>query len=157
MLTGLSELLRELMRGDARREVPLSAELEIARRYLDIMHVRYGDRLTVAIDVPGELDGALVPRLALQPLIENALRHGVATKPGAGTLELAARRTADHLEIAVTDDGPGAGGAPSSGVGLANTRERLHRLYGDAARLETSAPPGGGFRVTLRIPLRTGP
>jgi two-component system, LytTR family, sensor kinase len=156
MLTGLSELLRELMRGDARREVPLSVELALARRYLDIMAIRFGDRLAVAIDVPGELDDALVPRLVLQPLLENALRHGIAAKPGAGRVELVARRAGDRLEIAVADDGPGGARSAGNGVGLANTRERLHRLYGDTARLEAGAAAGGGFRVALHLPLRPG-
>jgi two-component system LytT family sensor kinase len=155
MITGLSELLRELLRGDARREVPLSVELETARRYLDIMAIRFGDRLTVSIDVPADADCALVPRLVLQPLLENALRHGVAANIGAGKVELVVRHSEDRLEIAVADDGPGAEvTSAGNGVGLANTRARLHHLYGDAARLETSAPPGGGFRVALDLPFR---
>jgi two-component system, LytTR family, sensor kinase len=157
MITGLSELLRELMRGDAQREVPLAVELEIARRYLDIMAIRYGDRLSVAIEVPGEVGHALVPRLVLQPLIENALRHGVAANAGAGKLELTARRSGDRLAITVADDGPGTGaGAAGNGLGLATTRERLQRLYGGAARLETTAPATGGFQVVVELPFRPG-
>jgi signal transduction histidine kinase len=155
MLSGLSELLRELLRSDAAREIPLSVELETARRYLDLMAIRFGDRLVVAIDVPAELDGAMVPRLVLQPLLENALRHGVACTVGPARLELAARRIADRIEVTVADDGRGDHAATAgNGVGLANTRERLHRLYGDAGRLDTVKPPGGGFRVTLQLPLR---
>jgi LytS/YehU family sensor histidine kinase len=153
MLTGLSDLLRDLLRSDAPREVALSAELETARRYLDIMTIRFGDRLTIAIDAPGELEVARVPRLVLQPLLENALRHGVATTTGPAHLAVVARRTGDQLELAVVDDGRG-GGVPGTGIGLATTRERLHRLYGAAARLETSQPAGGGFRASLHLPYR---
>src|SRR5688572_13346436 len=106
MLAALSELLRELLRGDPRAEVALAVELELARRYLDVMSYRFGDRLAIEIDVPAELGDALVPRLVLQPLLENALRHGVAQRTGRATLGVTARRAGDGVEIAVTDDGP---------------------------------------------------
>jgi len=157
MINGLSELLRELLRSDAPREVPLATELASARRYLDIMRIRFGDRLTIAIDAGGDTDAALVPRLVLQPLLENALRHGVASSTGPATLEVTARRTGAQIEIAVVDDGRGdAVASAGTGVGLANTRERLHRLYGDAARLATSRPARGGFRAVLQLPYRPG-
>jgi two-component sensor histidine kinase len=158
MINGLSDLLRELMRSDAPHEVPLAAELASARRYLDIMAIRFGDRLTVAIDAAGDTAVALVPRLVLQPLLENALRHGVASSTGPATLAVIARRTGAELELVVTDDGRGdTAPAAGTGVGLAHTRERLHRLYGAAARLETTRPASGGFRAAVQLPFRSAP
>lgn len=157
MISGLSDLLRDLLRSDAPREVPLAFELETARRYLDIMIIRFGDRLTLSIEATGDVERALVPRLVLQPLLENALRHGVASTTGPATLEVHVRRRADRLEIAVADDGRAESSAPGNGVGLANTRARLAQLYGETARLETSKPVAGGFRVTLDLPFRIAP
>jgi two-component sensor histidine kinase len=158
MLNGLSDLLRDLMRSDAPREIPLAAELESARRYLDIMAIRFGDRLTIAIDAAGETATALVPRLVLQPLLENALRHGVASSTGPATLEVVARRTGAQLELVVSDDGDGdATATAGTGIGLAHTRERLHQLYGDAARLDTTRPASGGFRACVQLPFRAAP
>jgi len=158
MINGLSDLLRDLLRSDAPREVPLATELESARRYLDIMAIRFGDRLTIAIDAAGETAAALVPRLVLQPLLENALRHGVASSTGPAALAVVARRTGGQLELVVTDDGRGdAVASAGTGVGLASTRERLHRLYGAAARLDTTRPAGGGFRACMQLPFRAAP
>jgi two-component system LytT family sensor kinase len=158
MINGLSDLLRDLMRSDAPHEVPLAIELETARRYLDIMAIRFGDRLAIAIDADSETSAALVPRLVLQPLLENALRHGVASSTGPATLEIVARRTGGTLELVVSDDGRGdAVASAGTGVGLAHTRERLHRLYGEAARLETIRPAGGGFRACVQLPFRAAP
>ena len=155
MINGLSDLLRDLLRSDAPREVPLATELASARRYLAIMIIRFGDRLTIAIDAPDDSCAALVPRLVVQPLLENALRHGVASSTGPATLTVTARRTGAQLEIAVVDNGRGdAVASAGTGVGLANTRERLHRLYGAAARLETTRLAGGGFRAALQLPFR---
>ncbi|HWM84799.1 MAG TPA: histidine kinase [Kofleriaceae bacterium] len=155
MLSRLSDLLRDLLRSDARQEVALSVELENARRYLDIMSIRYGDRLTVSIEIAAEVEAALVPRLVLQPLLENALRHGVARRAGPGRLALSALRAGDRIEIAVADDGPGPDGSSAgNGVGLTSTRERLRRLYGEDGRVEAGRPPEGGFRVLLQLPFR---
>ena len=153
MLLHLGDLLRRTLAQRERHEVTLGEELEVLRHYLDIMKIRFQDRLVVRIDVAPGIDDALVPNLVLQPLAENAIRHGIARKPGAGLLELTARRAGDALEVSIRDDGEGSAGTPG-GIGLTNTRRRLHELYGDAQSLELEPLAGGGMRVTLRIPLR---
>ena len=126
-------------------------------RYLDISRRRFGDRLTVTIAADDSTGRALVPFFILQPLVENALHHGISSHAGAGSIEIAARREGDRLVLAVTDDGPGIV-VPDArrGIGLANTTERLQELYGDAHAIELGRPAagGGGFRVTVAIPYR---
>lgn len=157
MLTQLADLLRATLAYQETQEIPLREELELLERYLAIMRVRFHDRLTVRVEVgPAERDG-LVPAFLLQPLVENALEHGIGAKPGAGRLEVRAAREDGRLSITITDDGPGPLGAPESalGVGLTNTRERLTRLYGDAQGLVLAAGPDGvGARVTVSLPWR---
>ncbi len=137
MLTDLSDLLRTSLTSASAQEVSLADELTFLRRYIDIMCVRFGDRLEVAVDVPDDLLGATVPSLALQPLVENAIRHGMANRVDVGHVVVRARREDGRLVLAVHDDGPGPPAAPvPDGIGLANTRERLRRLYGVEGRLE---------------------
>ena len=158
MLARLSDLLRRTLQRDGRHEVALAEELELLELYLDIMRTRFADRLTVEIDVAAELRAALVPRFILQPLVENALKHGIERRSGSGRIEIAARREGVELALSVRDDGPGTGGnggrTPAEGVGLSNTRHRLRQLYGDAQRLELRDGAMGGFEVTLSIPFR---
>lgn len=157
MLTQLADLLRATLAYRETQEIPLREELDLLGRYLDIMRVRFRDRLTVLVEVsPAEREG-LVPAFLLQPLVENALEHGIGAKPGAGWLEVRATHEDGRLSITITDDGPGPFGAPEAtlGLGLANTRERLARLYGDAQGLILEAGPGGvGARVTVSLPWR---
>jgi len=159
MLARLSDLLRHSLQNGAAQQVPLKEELAFLERYLDIERIRFQDRLTVERSIePGTLD-ALVPNLVLQPLVENAIRYGVAPRAAGGRVGLAARRVADELELSVSDDGPGfapdsASGPQGFGVGLANTRARLAQLYGAAGRLEQGSGPGGGACVRLRLPFR---
>ena len=150
-LTRLSDLLRSVLTSDASHEVSLGDELTFIEQYLGIMEVRYSDRLRVSYDVPADLRSARVPTFVLQPLVENAIRHGIAKRTDAGRIEIAARRAGDQLVLTVSDDGPGPNGTVNGGVGLANTRERLRHLYGDATvELATGRP---GAVATITIPL----
>lgn len=153
MLTSLSDLLRDVLRRSDQREVELCEELRVLESYLDISRRRFGDRLTIMLAVDDAVTRALVPFFILQPLVENALHHGISSHAGAGTIEIAAERTTDQLLLTVSDDGPGTV-VPDTrrGIGLANTRARLQELYGSAASLELGRRPEGGFRVTVAIP-----
>lgn len=161
MLARLSDLLRQSLQRDGGHEIPLAREMELLHLYLGVVQARFADRLTVTTRVPDTLQDALVPHFLLQPLVENALHHGIARRAGAGRIEISAERTGDTLIISVTDDGPGLEGGvrpfPAGGIGLSNTRDRLEHLYGDAQALEIGSASHGGFRVTVRIPWRTMP
>jgi LytS/YehU family sensor histidine kinase len=155
-LTGMSDLLRHVLAEDPPAVVPLKEELRFIERYLDIERIRFHDRLTISIDADEATLEALVPNLMLQPLVENAVRHGISAKAGARTIELTANLRDGNLLISVKDDGPGfSGGERStrgSGVGLRNTRARLTEMYGDDARLELTDAPGGGAVVSIELP-----
>ena len=153
MLTDLSDLLRLSLRSSASQEVPLREELAFLDRYLDIMRVRFGDRLRIAVEAPDDVRDALVPSLVLQPIVENAITHGMADRPDIGHVAVRARREGESLELEVSDDGPGPGSAvPTNGIGLTNTRERIARLYGGAGKVEALA--NGGFTLRLIIPFK---
>jgi len=164
MLTHVSDLLRLALDSSTAREVPLRRELDFLKRYLAIQQMRFPDRLRVSLDIHADVLDACVPYLILQPLVENAIRHGIARRPGAGRIQVRAQPTgigttvasAERLLLEVIDDGPGlrTGAAGSSGLGLANTRVRLRETYGDAHRFELAEEPGGGLRVALEIPLQ---
>jgi sensor histidine kinase YesM len=155
MLTRLADLLRATLRTPAEREVPLRAEMELLGRYLDIMRVRFGARLEVRECVPPELAEARVPPFVLQPLVENALEHGIERRAGAGRVEVSARAEGGRLRLVVADDGAGVRGEGREGVGLSNTRRRLEQMYGSACRLALEPGDGGGTRAVVEIPLRT--
>lgn len=159
MIAGLGELLRYVLEDAPADEVLLRDEIRFATRYLEIERVRFSDRLSVDIDAPDATLDAFVPNLVLQPLVENAIRHGIARKPSAGRIEIAARRTGGMLELEVRDDGPGIadGVRLTAGVGLANVRARLEQLYGDDFIFELGDRHGGGTRAVLRLPYRTLP
>ncbi len=157
MLTRLADLLRATLRTPGTREVPLRAEMDLLRRYLDIMRVRFGPRLGVEEAVPPELEDVLVPPFLLQPLVENALEHGIERRSGAGRVRIAAEAVEGRLRLTVWDDGPGVGPARDEGVGLSNTRRRLEQMYAAAGRLELSSEPGGGTRASVELPLRRAP
>jgi signal transduction histidine kinase len=157
MLELLSGVLRQVLRADETPETTLAEELEFLERYLAIEQVRFSDRLRPRIEADPATAGASVPRFLLQPLVENALRHGIARRADAGVLAIGARREGADLVLTVRDDGPGlapgAQGAPgSSGVGLANTRARLAALYGERASLDIANAEGGGVVATVRLP-----
>jgi two-component system, LytTR family, sensor kinase len=154
LLEQLGEVLRRVLRSDRRHEVPLKEEIEFLRRYLDIEQVRFPERLRPALDIEPSVTGAAVPDFILQPLVENAIRHGVAQRSDAGKLTISARRRGDRLVLTVEDDGPGPAAKERDGVGLGNAQERLAALYGDRARLELTVHPAGGTIATIELPYR---
>ncbi|WP_204002343.1 sensor histidine kinase [Micromonospora lutea] len=156
MVVDLGTLLRQALEHGDDRPVPLAAEVDLTRCYLDIEQQRYGDRLRVVWDVSADAAEALVPPLVLQPLAENAVRHGLAPRAGGGRVLVAAHRDGDTLRLVVEDDGVGPrAGSGSGGIGLASVRSRLRAAYGVRAELTAGARPGGGFRVVLRVPWRS--
>jgi sensor histidine kinase YesM len=156
VLDHLGSLFHKVQGSTSRLEVPLSEELELVREYLAIEEMRFRDRLHTSVNAsPAALD-CLVPPLLLQPLVENAVRHGISAVSSSGRVDVTATIDGDRLFISVRDDGPGmnaATPAPGSGTGLRNTRERLEQLYGPSAQLRISTPPDGGTRVQVEIPL----
>jgi two-component system LytT family sensor kinase len=153
MLAGLGDLLRGVLEEERPSEVPLREELDFLSRYLAIEQIR-ADRLQVRMDVAPELMDAPVPNLILQPLVENAIRHGISRSSAAGLVEIGAWRENGTLLLSVRDDGPGPPADRREGVGLSNVRARLARMYGDEKALEMEPAEGGGTRVTIRIPHR---
>lgn len=153
MLARISELLRLAIDSGATPEVSLRDEMEFARRYLEVERMRYGERLAVHIDVHADAGRALVPNMLLQPLLENAVRHGVAPYSRPGRVEVLAARDGDGLRIRVRDSGPGFDAPQSTGVGLSATRQRLEKLYGAAHRLSFTHQ-SSGFEVEVSLPFR---
>ena len=153
LLVRLGELLRQVLQSSNRQEVTLAEELDFIRGYVDIEQMRLGDRLHVNWDIDPNALQARVPSLVLQPLVENAIQHGIAAATAPGTLSIAARLEGASLLIEVRDNGPGLVRAtePQQGIGLANTRARLRRLYGERQGFELQA--GEGLTVRLRIPV----
>jgi hypothetical protein len=160
MIARLSDLLRCSLAEGGTQEVSLKQELEITERYVEIERVRFADRLTVVRNVAPDTLDAHVPSLVLQPLVENAIRHGIAYRSGPGQVEIASAREGDSLVLAVRDDGRGftgestQGAGRGAGVGLTNTRARLEQLYGSRGSLTIARRAEGGAEVTLRIPWR---
>ena len=180
----VSEFLRHTLHGAVTQEVPLDEELRFAEMYLDIQKLRFGDRLSIRVDVAPALRHALVPRLILQPLVENAIKHGIACRAQAGAVQLRAERTAAGLVISLYNDGPAIapgilreaaandagrpgsdaghalvddGGRRSGSIGLTNVRNRLRGLYGEQASLDVANVEGCGVRVTISQPWRESP
>jgi two-component system LytT family sensor kinase len=154
-LARFSDLLRAVLADMDAQEVPLSRELEYLRLYLSIEQLRFSDRLRVDIDVDPELLDAAVPHMALQPIVENAIRHGVSRRATSGVISIRAAREGDSLRLDVQDDGPGfetPGATGGLGLGLSNTSARLRQLYGAAAEMRTGTSPQGGAVVTLVLP-----
>jgi signal transduction histidine kinase len=201
MIGQLAALLRHALDAARVEEIALAEELRLLAAYVEIEQVRFADRLTVRWEIAPDVSRALVPNLLLQPLVENAIRHGIAPRAAPGAVTIAAWRAGEELVLTITDDGVGFGRAarpagasilgadgeprgtagPTSGIGLATTRARLHHLYGPRRRASAGArstaverltgdrrpshhapgervtieePPGGGVRVSLRLPWR---
>jgi signal transduction histidine kinase len=156
VLDRLGALFHRVQRCTARFEVPLAEELDLVREYLAIEQARFRDRLRVGVRADDDALDSLVPPLILQPIVENAIRHGVAAVSSAGRVDVSAAVRGDRLELAVRDDGPGMD-APSaqrgSGTGLRNTRDRLTQLHGDRATLRVSSD-ARGTTVTIELPRR---
>jgi signal transduction histidine kinase len=157
MITRLSDLLRLTLEKGGEQEVTLREELEFLGPYLAIEQTRFHDRLTVVEDIQPEALDAQVPSMLLQPLVENAVRHGIGARAGAGRIEISARRDNGRLQLEVCDDGTGLPNGSESvqtRVGLGNTQARLRQLYGADHRFELGDAPGGGLRVSIVIPYR---
>lgn len=154
MLLRLSDLLRLSLADDSPHEVSLERELSFLDRYVEIERMRFGDRLTIDMDVDTETLGALVPNLILQPIVENAIRYGVAAVDRPATVSIHARRSGNELQLQVRDDGPGLTPGAKRGVGLSNTEARLRQLYGSRQKLELLPAEGGGVLVSISIPFR---
>jgi len=156
LLARLSEMLRLTLRSGTRVETTLAEELALLQRYAEVQEARYGDRLQVSFEVEPGVRGALVPRLILQPLVENAIRHGVTRRITPGRVDVRAWEREGKLHLVVRDDGVGlrTGVPVREGVGLSITRERLRQLYGAEQRCELASVPEGGAVCSLSFPLR---
>ncbi|MEN8144468.1 MAG: histidine kinase [Gemmatimonadota bacterium] len=158
MLARLSDLLRVALESEGAQQVPLKDELELLERYLDIERIRFGSRLTIAVDTDPDALDALVPHLILQPLVENAIRHGVAPRAGPGWIGIRSELENRSLWITIEDDGPGFDPSRTTetngqgGVGLANSRARLQHLYGEAQEFELGTSDSGGLQISIKIP-----
>jgi two-component system, LytTR family, sensor kinase len=158
MLARLGDFLRMTLENSGAQEVTLQEELEFLRCYLEIEHVRFHDRLTVHMLIEPETLDALVPNLILQPIVENAIRHGIVSRIAPGQIEISAKLTGGALQLRVKDNGPGLGSVEGGraivreGLGLANTRARLAQMYGSGHQFEMADAPEGGLQLTLTIP-----
>jgi len=154
MLEMLSDVLRQVLSADQRQQILLADELKFLEQYLAIEQVRFSDRLRVNWNIDERARLAYIPSFLLQPLVENAIKHGIAKKADAGRIEITAQVLADSLELSVRDDGVGLKSTYAEGVGLSNTRERLRTLYGDDGTLTMKPSSEGGTEAILHIPFR---
>jgi Histidine kinase/Histidine kinase-, DNA gyrase B-, and HSP90-like ATPase len=152
MLTLLGDLLRRSLTEHRRDLITLEDELRALAPYIELQRIRFQDRLRLEVDVPGGLRRGLVPDLLLQPLVENALQHGIERRAGPGTVTIAAHRHLGRLTLCVADDGAGLPADTSDGIGIGTTRERLHALFGAAAQLVLRPRAGGGTEVLVHLP-----
>jgi LytS/YehU family sensor histidine kinase len=160
MIARLGEFLRMTLRNSGEQETTLEQELKFLECYLEIERLRFQDRLTTRIEAEPEAMDARVPNLFLQPIVENAIRHGVARQTSEGVVAISARRApGERLRVEVRDNGPGLApkNGAADGVGLANTRSRLRRLYGDDHNFGMANAAEGGLVVTLEIPFHAMP
>jgi LytS/YehU family sensor histidine kinase len=160
MITRLGDFLRITLEGPAASTIPLQQELEFLNHYLEIEKLRFQDRLRIEIEVEQDVLSAQVPNFILQPLVENALRHGVSTRLGSSCITVKAKRYGGRLDLSVQDNGPGFADQNSprkNGLGLANTRRRLQYLYGDEQSLSVRGDGNSGASVSVSIPFTTQP
>jgi len=160
MIAGLSDFLRRVLEDSTRQQVPLGEEIEFAQKYLDIQKVRFAERLQLSVDVPGELYPAQVPTLILQPMVENAVKHGIAKRAQGGAIRIAASRRNGMLTLSVCNDGPSLPAdweITRSGIGISNVRTRLQSLYGDAFQLSMRNQDAGGVEVSVSLPFVVPP
>jgi len=159
MTLQLADLLRFSLDAMGVHEVPLSRELTLLQKYIDIQQMRFQERLSVEMDIASNTLSALVPNMSLQPLVENAIRHGIGPRRAPGHVRIRSRQVFDELWMEISDDGIGLtrfdGSVPLEGVGLRNTRARLQQLYNHDHRLILEDAPGGGCVVKIHIPFRT--
>ena len=156
MLLGLSELMRATIDRTPSQVTTWPLELAFTKGYIELQQVRFGDRLEVAYTIDAATDACLVPAFLLQPIVENAFRHGIGNKAGRCRLELGAAMAAGRLRVTIRDDGAGVPAGfdleRDAGTGLSNIRTRLQNLYGGPASLSVGAAPGGGTLVVLDLP-----
>jgi sensor histidine kinase YesM len=164
MVTSLSDLLRAVLANGDAQLIPLREELQFISKYLHIQQIRFQDRLRVELEIAAEVRGCLFPQFLLQPLVENAMVHGVEQLAGDALVRIVARREGADLVVEVHDNGPGAATSArprrhgtTEGIGLSNTRARLEKLYHGVARLEFYQPAPGGTLVRLRVPFAEAP
>jgi LytS/YehU family sensor histidine kinase len=156
MIVGLSEFLRRAAEDSNRSQVTLAEEVEYLQRYLAIQKLRFGDRLRVSVDITAEMLDTLVPALLLQPLVENAIKHGIAQRVAGGTVQVTGARKGDSLYLSVYNDGPSFPDdwqTKGAGVGLANLRTRLQILHGGACELHVRRAGADGVEVAVTLPL----
>jgi two-component system, LytTR family, sensor kinase len=159
MIAGLSDFLRRALEGSTRQQVPLGEEVDFAHKYLDIQKVRFAERLQLSVDIPSELYPAQVPSLILQPMVENAVKHGIAKRAQGGAIRIAASLCNGMLTLSVCNDGPSLPAdweMKHSGIGIANVRTRLQSLYGDAFELIMRNQDTGGVEVSVSLPFVAG-
>jgi signal transduction histidine kinase len=157
MIVELSDFMRRVLEDSNRQQVPLSEELDFARKYLDIQKIRFVDRLQCSFNVPNDLLAAQVPALILQPMVENAIKHGIAKRAQGGVIRILASRSASMLTLRVFNDGPGLPADHThvtSGIGIANIRTRLENLYGNAFDLTLQNQPSGGVEASVSVPFK---
>jgi LytS/YehU family sensor histidine kinase len=155
MIVGLSEFLRRATEDSHRSQVTLAEEVEYLQRYLEIQKVRFGDRLQVSVDIPTELLRAQVPNLLLQPLVENAIKHGIAKRVAGGTIRVAGASQNGSLYLSIFNDGPVLPTdwqATHTGVGIGNLRTRLQILHGKESDLQLKCADTGGVEVVVTLP-----
>jgi sensor histidine kinase YesM len=159
MIKNLEKFLQLTMKSNHVLEVPFEEELEFLKCYLAIEYVRFQNRLNIKMDIEPQILKVAVPNLVLQPLVENAIRHGIAPRKSAGQIEIKASRKNGMLMVSIQDNGPGLSRTQRKilpgGLGISNTRERLRQLYGNHHRFEMINAPEGGLIVTLEIPVAT--
>lgn len=155
MIARLSDLLRHVLDEEAPQEVPLSEELEFLDGYFEIQSVRFQGQLDTEVDVPSSLYDAQVPNLVLQPVVENAIKHGASQVRDGGRIEVRGHRDGDNLVLTVEDNGPGLPETQEDGFGLRNVRARLEELYGEDKSLCLSSAEDGGTRAVLTLPYHT--
>jgi uncharacterized membrane-anchored protein YhcB (DUF1043 family) len=155
MIAGLSDFLRRVLEESSRQQVPLQEEMEFTQTYLDIQRVRFADRLQLSVDVPAELYAAQVPSLILQPMVENAVKHGIAKRAHGGSIHIAATRRNGTLTLRVRNDGPSLPPdweSATTGIGIANVRTRLQSLYGEGFTLDLRNQDAGGVEASVSLP-----
>lgn len=160
MIAGLSDFLRRVLEDSTQQQVPLREEIEFTQKYLDIQKVRFAERLQLSVDIPKELYPAQVPSLILQPMVENAVKHGIAKRAQGGAIRIAASCCNGMLTLSVCNDGPSLQAdweKTRSGIGISNVRTRLRSLYGDAFALSMRNQDGGGVEVSVSLPLVVSP
>jgi two-component system LytT family sensor kinase len=157
MIAGLSDFLRRVLENSTRQEVPLGEEVGFLQKYLEIQKVRFGERLQLRLDVPNELFSAQIPSLILQPMVENAIKHGIAKRAQGGAIQIAAFRSNGKLTLSIHNDGPSLPAnweQTHSGIGISNVRTRLQSLYGDQFELSMFNQDMGGVEVLVSVPFK---